>query len=101
MTDETTSPSWAPPALTEEPTGGTLTLSDVGLTGDPDVGIAYKWSKLYARDFEFEPFFKWIDKRSNPERTDFHEILDSLPMHWGPEDLPPPLRRFFLKRFSR
>lgn len=88
-----------PPAITES---GPLKLADVaGHSGEPTTDVAYRWSKLYSKDIEYEPFFNWIDRRSNPERTDFHEILESLPLHWGPEDLPPPLRRFFLQRFSK
>lgn len=99
MTDETPG-QWeaaSPPSLT----GHTLTIADVGGSAGPDVSIAYRWSKLYDKDIEYEPFFNWIGRRSNPERTDFNDILESLPLHWGPEDLPPPLRRFFLQRFSK
>lgn len=101
MTDETTA-GWeaAPPLVSAEPKT-TLTFSEVaGNSAEPDVDVAYRWAKLYTNDIEYEPFFTWIGRRSNPERTDFHDILQSLPMHWGPEQLPPPLRRHFLKRFS-
>jgi hypothetical protein len=105
LTDETPG-QWEPAAIKapplEGPTTHALTLGDVsGHSADPDVNIAYRWSKLYAKDIEYEPFFNWIGRRSNPERTDFKQILESVPMQWGPEDLPPPLRRFFLQRFSK
>ena len=64
------------------------------------VDVAYRWAQLYKNDVEFERFFDWIGRRSNPERTDFKQILDSLPLTFGPEDLPPPLRRYFLGRFG-
>lgn len=100
MTDEATV---APPPLPEsEPKSGMLTFADAaGHSDEPDVDVAYRWSQLYSHDIEYEPFFQWIGRRSNPERTDFHQILDSLPLSWGPESLPPPLRRYFLRRFSK
>ena len=64
------------------------------------VDVAYKWAQLYKNDVEYEQFFDWIGRRSNSERTDFKQILDSLPLNFGPEDLPPPLRRYFLGRFG-
>ena len=67
---------------------------------EPNVDTAYRWAQLYKNDVEYERFFDWIGRRSNPERTDFKQILDSIPLNWGPESLPPPLRRYFLKRFS-
>jgi len=67
---------------------------------DPGIDVAYRWAQLYKNDVEYEQFFDWINRRSNPERTDFKQILDSIPIQWGPEQLPPPLRRFFLSRFS-
>lgn len=78
-----------------------LSFADVAGGAEPDVDVAYRWSQLYNKDIEYERFFEWMGRRSNPERTDHREILESLPLHWGPEDLPPPLRRFFLSRFSR
>lgn len=87
-----------PPALA--PT--TLTFADVNSqSAGEDVDVAYRWSKLYEKDIEYEPFFNWIGRRSNPERTDRREILESIPLQWGPEQLPPPLRRYFLKRFNK
>jgi hypothetical protein len=106
LTDETPgqweAASVTPPPL-EAAQSHALTLSDVSghSSADLDVNIAYRWSKLYSKDIEYEPFFNWISRRSNPERTDFKQILESVPMQWGPDDLPPPLRRFFLQRFSK
>jgi hypothetical protein len=110
MADEATVslPAWEsetpPPPLIAQPEAksAALTFSDVaGHTAPEDVNVAYRWSKLYERDIEYEPFFNWIGRRSNPERTDFHDILESVPLQWGPEDLPPPLRRYFLRRFAK
>lgn len=89
------------PSLVESPGALTFSDTDVGHPDGPDVNVAYRWSKMYANDVEYEPFFTWIDRRSNPERTDFQQILESVPLKWGPESLPPPLRRFFLSRFSK
>lgn len=77
-----------------------LKFADAG-TADPGVDVAFRWAKVYANDIEYEPFFTYIARRSNSERTDFHHILDSLPLQFGPEALPPPLRRFFIKRFGK
>jgi len=100
MTDETESIVAPPLVEGEKPEGGMLKFSDVG-TNDPDVDVAFRWAQVYARDIEYEPFFEWIARRSNPERTDFRAILESLPLTWGPDDLPPPLRRHFIKRFGK
>lgn len=103
MTDETPG-QWqavATPPLAA-PVSSSLSFSEVAsAVGEPDVDVAYRWAKMYEKDIEYEPFFNWIGRRMNPERTDRREILESLPLHWGPEDLPPPLRRFFLRRFSK
>ena len=90
------------PATTEEPAseGGMLTMNAVARASEPTVTIAFSWAKIYANDFEYKPFFDWINARSNPERTDFVQILESIPMRWRPEDLPPPLRRWFLRKFG-
>jgi hypothetical protein len=78
-----------------------LKFEDVATAkGEATVDVAYRWAQLYKNDVEFERFFDWIGRRSNPERTDFKQILDSLPLTFGPEDLPPPLRRYFLGRFG-
>ena len=106
MTDEAVAvpEGWTkPPPLTEgqPPEGGMLTMATAGTADEPSVEIALRWSQLYSHDVEYEGFFDWIGRRSNPERTDFHEILESLPIQFGPEALPPPLRRYFLKKFGR
>lgn len=102
MSLETGSPTPPPPLVEDSPpAAGPLKFADVGTTDEPTVDIAYRWAKIYSQDVEYEKFFDWIGRRSNPERTDFQQILESLPLTFGPEELPPPLRRWFLKRFGR
>ncbi len=91
-----------PPLVEATPTeGGTLTFADAaGHADEANVDVAFRWAKLYEHDFEFDRFWDYIGRRSNPERTDFKQILESLPLTFGPEELPPPLRRHFLRRFG-
>ena len=98
-------PAEAPPLTgavpAAEPASGMLTFESAGVADEPTVDMAFRWAKIYANDFEYKPFFDWIKARSNPERTDFAQILESIPLSWGPEQLPPPLRRHFLRKFGR
>jgi len=102
MSDETTP---VPSLVSAQPLAQDAPVVQDGVptraaVSDMGVDIAYRWAQLYKNDVEYEQFFDWINRRSNPERTDFKQILDSIPIQWGPEDLPPPLRRYFLSRFS-
>jgi len=89
-------PAIASPLAQDEP----VKQDPLRTPNEATVDVAYRWAQLYKNDVEYERFFDWIGRRSNPERTDFKQILDSLPLTFGPEDLPPPLRRYFLGRFG-
>lgn len=59
-----------------------------------------EWSELYRRDFEYERFYQWLDRRNDPLRPDRMGLLAEIPLHFGPSEIPPPLRRHFLEEFN-
>lgn len=62
---------------------------------------AIDWSELYRRDFEYERFYDWLDRRNDPNRPDRMDLLGSIPLHFSPAEIPPPLRRHFVESFNR
>jgi hypothetical protein len=75
-----------------------LTMGAVGKNDGPPIEAAWKWAKLmYSHDIEHARFNEWISARTNSERTDLRAVLESIPLHFSPEELPPPLRRHFEK----
>jgi hypothetical protein len=56
---------------------------------------AGEWAELFRRDFEYEAFFDWFDKRNDDMRPDRLSLLGEIPLHWAPEQVPPPLRKYF------
>lgn len=59
-----------------------------------------EWSELYRTDFEYERFYEWLDRRNDPLRPDRMALLGEIPLHFGPAEIPPPLRRHFVEEFN-
>jgi hypothetical protein len=62
---------------------------------------AADWAELFRRDFEYESFFDWFDKRNDDQRPDRLSLLNEIPLHFSPEQIPPPLRTHFKKVFGQ
>lgn len=74
---------------------------DIGpLSSEDPLLRAASWSELYRTDFEYEAFWDWFDRRNDPMRTDRLQLLSEIPLHFAPTEVPPPLRRHFVKGFN-
>lgn len=88
------------PPATEEP--HVLSSQDMGEDLAPDpLERASQWSELYRGDFEYDTFWQWFDRRNNDHRPDRMSLLSEIPLHFGPSEIPPPLRKHFRETFNQ
>ena len=63
---------------------------------------AIRWSsEAFRSDHpEYKAFWEWFDQRGLKDmtRTDSRELLESIPDHFDPREVPPPVRAHFARQ---
>jgi hypothetical protein len=90
------------PDETGAPTVDAVASSNFADAPGPDSLMrAVQWAEIYKADPEFARFFDWLSKRKDPTRPDMMDILHEIPEHFGPGEVPPPIRTYFAKTLSK
>ena len=73
----------------------------LGINDPHPILFAVNKAELYRKDFEYEDFYKWLDKRQDPMRPDMVRLMNEIPLYFTPAQVPPPIRDHFLGALGR